>query len=366
MSRQLGGTPLTDGSTQATAASGDSRPDRGNSVFRFTDTAVLSVSVAEAPIVMTSAEIDAALADTYARLGIRPGLLEGLAGIVERRWWPTDVSFADAAAMAGAKALADAGIDASAIGLLIDTSVCRENLEPSAAVDVHQQLGLPSSAMNFDLSNACLGFVNGMQMAGMMIDAGQIDYALIVDGEGSRLPQERTIERLQSPTTTVQDVFDNFATLTLGSGGAAMVLGRASTHSEGHRFVGGVARAATQHYRLCVGDLNQMRTDSRALLEAGVALSVAMWEEAKSEFSWSDLDLYVIHQVSNVHTAAITEALAIDPEKVPLSFPRYGNIGPASIPFTLAGQLDDLHAGDRVGCLGIGSGLNSSIIEITW
>jgi acyl-CoA:acyl-CoA alkyltransferase len=342
------------------------RAGGGNSTFRFTDTAVLSVSIAEAPVVMTSAEIDVALADTYARLDVRPGLLESLAGIVERRWWPEDVTFADAAAMAGAKALADAGIAPERVGLLVDTSVSRAHLEPSAAVDVHHQLGMPSHCLNFDLSNACLGFVNGMHLAGTMIDAGQIDYAVIVDGEGSRQLHERTIERLQRPDATVADIFENFASLTLGSGGAAMVLGRASEHPEGHRFVGGVSRAATQHHRICVGDMTQMRTDSRALLEAGLELSTALWQEAAETFDWSDLDCYVIHQVSSVHTQAITAALGINPERVPMTFPHYGNIGPASIPFTLAKQGDDLRAGDRVGCLGIGSGLNASVIEIAW
>lgn len=337
-----------------------------NAVYRFTDTAILSVSVAEAPIVVTSASFDQELADTYERTGLRAGLLEEVAGIVERRWWPEDVSYADAAAMAGAKAMAEAGIDADAVGLLIDTSVSRAHLEPSAAVDVHQQLALPSHAINFDLANACLGFVNGMQIAGMMIDAGQIDYAVVVDGEGSRLLQERTIERLKRPETTAQDLFENFASLTLGSGGAAMVLGRASEHPEGHRFVGGVARAATQHKLLCVGDMNQMRTDSRGLLEAGLALSAEAWTEAKRDFDWSDLDCYVIHQVSSVHTAAITATLGIDPACAPLTFPMWGNIGPASIPFTLALQKDDLRAGDRVGCLGIGSGLNAAVIEVAW
>ena len=338
----------------------------GNATFRFTDTAVLSVSIAEAPVVVTSAQFDEALTDTYARLDVRPGLLEGLAGIVERRWWPEDVTFADAAAMAGAKALADAGIEPERVGLLIDTSVSRAHLEPSAAVDVHHQLDMPSHCLNFDLSNACLGFVNGMHLAGTMIDAGQIDYAIIVDGEGSRGLHERTIERLQRPDTTVADIFENFASLTLGSGGAAMVLGRASEHPEGHRFIGGVSRAATQHHRICVGDMTQMRTDSRALLEAGLELSSELWQEAAATFDWSDLDCYVIHQVSSVHTKAITTALGIDPARVPMTFPHYGNIGPASIPFTLAKQVDDLRAGDRVGCLGIGSGLNSSVIEIAW
>lgn len=338
----------------------------GNAHYRFANTAVLSVAAVDAPVVVTSAQIDEWLAPTYDRLGLRPGMLENVAGIVERRWWPEDVTFADAAAMAGAKALAEAGVDPEAVGLLIDTSVCRDHLEPSAAVDVHQQLGLGSHAFNFDLSNACLGFVNGMQLAGMMIDAGQIDYALVVDGEGSRRTQETTIERLQGADTTAQDIYDNFATLTLGSGGAAMVLGRADEHTDGHRFVGGTARSATQHNNLCVGDINGMRTDTKGLLEAGLELSKVTWDAAAEHFDWQDLDCYVIHQISNVHTAAITATLGIEPSRAPLTFPRYGNIGPASVPFTLALQAPELVQGQRVGCLGIGSGLNAAVIEIAW
>ena len=338
----------------------------GNAIQRFTDTAVLSVTAVDAPIVVTSAEFDEQLSGTYERLGLVPGMLEALAGVVERRWWPTDVTFADAAAMAGAKAIAEAGIDPKAVGLLIDTSVCRSQLEPSAAVDVHEQLGLGTACINFDLGNACLGFMNGMQLAGLMIDTGQIEYALIVDGEGSRRPQESTIARLQREDTTKADVMENFASLTLGSGGAAMVLGRASTHPEGHRFIGGVSRAATQHNKLCVGNLDSMRTDSRGLLVAGVALALDTWRDAAEVFDWSDLDAYVIHQVSKIHTAAITSALRIDPERTPVIFPTRGNIGPASVPFTLALHSAGFEAGQRIGCLGIGSGLNGAAIEIAW
>jgi len=338
----------------------------GNAIQRFTDTAVLSVTAVDAPIVVTSAEFDEQLSGTYERLGLVPGMLEALAGVVERRWWPTDVTFADAAAMAGAKAIAEAGIDPKAVGLLIDTSVCRSQLEPSAAVDVHEQLGLGTACINFDLGNACLGFMNGMQLAGLMIDTGQVEYALIVDGEGSRRPQESTIARLQREDTTKADVMENFASLTLGSGGAAMVLGRASTHPEGHRFIGGVSRAATQHNKLCVGNLDSMRTDSRGLLVAGVALALDTWRDAAEVFDWSDLDAYVIHQVSKIHTAAITSALRIDPERTPVIFPTRGNIGPASVPFTLALHSAGFEAGQRIGCLGIGSGLNGAAIEIAW
>ena len=119
-------------------------------------------------------------------------MLSRLAGIKERRWWPEDVSFTDGAAAAGAKALAEAGVDAARIGLMINTSVSRAHLEPSTAVQIHHALGLPTSCLNFDLANACLGFVNGMQLAATMIDTGQIDYALVVNGESSRYTQEVT------------------------------------------------------------------------------------------------------------------------------------------------------------------------------
>ncbi len=338
----------------------------GNATYRYSNTAILSVCAVDAPQVVTSAELDARLADSYPRLGLRAGLLERLAGIVERRWWQQDVSFADAAAMAGEKAIAESGVDPARIGFLVNTSVSRAHLEPSTAVAVHHALGLPTACLNFDMSNACLGFVNGMQVAATMIDAGHIDYAVVVNAEGARYTQERTIERLSRQDATPQDAVAQFATLTLGSGAAAMVLGPADHHPEGHRFVGGVTRAGTEHHELCVGDLELMRTDARGLMDAGVALSRALWQEARSEFDWTDMKRYVIHQVSQVHTAAICRALGLNRARVPLTFPTRGNIGPASVPFTLATEVDSLEAGDRVLLMGIGSGLNASCAEIVW
>ncbi|NIH70409.1 3-oxoacyl-[acyl-carrier-protein] synthase III [Auritidibacter ignavus] len=58
---------------------------------------------------------------------------------------------------------------------MINTSVIRTHLEPAVSVVVHDKMGLPSSAMNFDITNACLGFVNGMGLAATMIDSGQVD-----------------------------------------------------------------------------------------------------------------------------------------------------------------------------------------------
>ncbi|RBY83900.1 3-oxoacyl-ACP synthase III [Geodermatophilus sp. TF02-6] len=338
-----------------------------NATHRFANTAVLAVQGADATQVVTSDALDDLLVDTYRRVGLRPGLLERLAGIRERRWWSDGVTFVDGAAEAGAKAVSESGVDPARIGVMINTSVSRRYLEPSTAVAVHAALGLPRSCRNFDVTNACLGFVNGMELAAAMIDAGAVEYALIVNGEDSRPVQERTIERLNRPQAVARDVLSQFATLTLGSGAVAMVLGRADRHPEGHRMVGSVSRAGTEHHELCVGDNDAMHTDLKGLLDAGLALSLDMWREAAEEFDWArGMSRYVMHQVSKVHTQAMIDRFSVDPALVPRTFPTRGNLGPASVPFTLAGEQDSLALGDRVLLMGIGSGLNASCVEIAW
>jgi 3-oxoacyl-[acyl-carrier-protein] synthase III len=331
----------------------------------FTRAHVWAVSHAEAPEIVTSAWIDEQLASTYERVGIRPGLLASVAGIEARRWWPEGVSFDEAAAIAGQKALARAGIDASEVDMLISTSVCKHHLEPSVACAVHYRLGLPATCTNFDLGNACLGFVNAMTIAAAFLESGQLRTVLIVDGEGSRYTQLATIERLKAESATLMDVFDQFASLTLGSGAAAMVMGGPRQGS--HQFLGGVTRAATQHHDLCVGDLDQMRTDTATLLESGLELARITGEASLAAgWEWRDCDRYVLHQVSAVHTTKLCQMLGIDLALVPLTYPNFGNMGPAAVPYTLSTIQDELSPGERVLLMGIGSGLNCSVAELVW
>jgi acyl-CoA:acyl-CoA alkyltransferase len=146
-----------------------------------------------------------------------------------------------------------------------------------------------------------------------------------------------------------------------------MVLGPADSHPEGHRLVGSASRAGTEHHELCIGDNDVMRTDLKGLLDAGLDLSLQMWAEAGKEFDWAQgMSRYVMHQVSKVHIQALCERLAIDQALVPTTFPTRGNLGPASVPFTLAEEQDSLVDGDRVLLMGIGSGLNVSCLEIAW
>ncbi|WP_026552022.1 3-oxoacyl-ACP synthase III [Arthrobacter sp. H20] len=338
----------------------------GNFNFRHHNTALLGVESVEAPVIVTSNEFDRVLAPALKRLRLSSGLLQRVAGITERRWWAPGTRFDDGAIEAGAKALASSGIEASQIGLLINTSVTRTNLEPSVAVKIHNSLGLPSSAMNFDVANACLGFVNGITLAANMIEAGQIHYAMVVNGEDSQATQEATLRRLNQPDATRAGFLQEFATLTLGSGAAAAVLGPADAHPGAHRVLGGVARAGTEHHELCIGGMDGMYTDAQGLLDGGLELVVDAWTEAQQEWDWTSMDRYITHQVSSTHTNAIVEAIDLDPSRVPMTFQKWGNVGPASLPMTLAAEAQTLTSGDRVLCMGVGSGLNTAMLEIAW
>lgn len=338
----------------------------GNATTRFGNVSLLSVTSTLPSRVTTSDEIESRLAGALARLKLPGGLLQRVAGVQERRNWAAGESSDTATIAAGKQALAEAGIEASSVGLLINTSVTRKHLEPSVAVRVHHGLGLPSSAINFDVANACLGFVNGMSLAAGMIDSGQIRYAIVVNGEDADEVQVNTIQRLLRPDVDRAAFMSEFATLTLGSGAAAAVLGRSDENPGGHRILGGITRAATQFHDLCVGSVDGMFTDAKALLKGGLDLVVSAWKEAGPKWNWSSMDRYITHQVSSVHTNAIIKAAKLDGGRVPTTFPRFGNVGPASIPITLAEQQPTLKRGDRVLLMGVGSGLNTAMMELAW
>lgn len=338
--------------------------------MHFKNVVIQAVSAVEPPVRVTSAEISERLAPTLERLGIRPDLLEELSGITARRFWPEGTQPSDAATLAAEKALQESGIDRGRIGVLINTSVCRDYLEPSTACIVHGNLGLAADCLNFDVGNACLAFMNGMDIAARMLERGDIEYALIVDGESSRPITEATIERMLAPDVEEREFRAEFASLTLGSGAAAMLMSRADIAPEGHRYRGSVTRSATEFNALCRGQMDRMVTDTKVLLGEGLKLAAATFRAACQALGWvaSELDQFVIHQVSKVHTESLVGLLGLDPRKVHAIYPEMGNVGPASVPIVLARALElgRIGRGDRVALLGIGSGLNCSMAEIVW
>ena len=336
----------------------------------FQHVAIAGLAHIDAPRRLSSDEINARLKPTLDRLGIKTDVLQDVAGIHARRLWDGAVLASDAATLAGVKALADAGIDPDKVGLLVNTSVSRDYLEPSTASIVSGNLGLGDECQNFDVANACLAFLNGMDIASRMIERGEIEYALVVDGETADLAYEKTMERMMRADSTEADFRNELATLTLGSGAAAMVLARAELAPGAPRYRGGVTRAATQWNKLCRGNLDGMITDTRTLLIEGIKLAQKTFVVAKQKLGWvvEEMDEFVVHQVSKVHTAAFTKAMGIDPKKVLTIFGEHGNIGPASVPIVLSKlrEMGRLKKGNRIALLGIGSGLNCSMAEVVW
>ncbi|HEX4383086.1 MAG TPA: 3-oxoacyl-ACP synthase III [Myxococcales bacterium] len=337
---------------------------------RFEEVSIVTIAHVDAPVRVTSAELDAALSHTYTRLGMPAQLLENLTGVRARRFWEQGVRPSDAATLAGRKAIEDSGVDPARIGLLINTSVCRDYVEPSVACFVHANLGLSSSCLNFDVTNACLGFLDGMVIAGNMLERGQIDYALVVDAESSREVVESTVSRMQRADFSAAEMREQLATLTVGSGAVAMLLARSSLAADGHRFLGGVSVADTRHNQLCRGTADTGLTDTKNLLAFGVELAGRTWAKGQAELGWdgNSVDLFALHQVSALHTQELSKALGFPLSKTLLIYPELGNVGPAAVPLVLskAAEAERLARGDRVVLGGIGSGLNCSAMGVIW
>ncbi len=338
--------------------------------MNFEKVSIVSVRHVDAPHRVTSAEIQERLAETMERLGMRSDLLETVVGIHERRFWDEGFEPSDAATLAAQSVLDATDLDPAKLGTLINTSVCRDYVEPSTACLVHGNLKLPATCTNMDVGNACLAFFNGIEIVGNMIERGQIDYGLIVDGESARYLTEATIERLRQPSTDMKTFHEEFASLTTGSGAVAMLLAHSDLAPDGHRFKGTVSLAATEHNRLCLGQLDHGWTDTKSLLMAGIELSSRTWKKAQEElgFEEADVDQYCLHQVSLVHAHQLASSLGVNIEKALLIVSEYGNIGPASVPMVLSMALDRgrIVDGDRVVLAGIGSGINCMVAEVIW
>jgi 3-oxoacyl-[acyl-carrier-protein] synthase III len=346
--------------------------------MRYRHVAIAAVCHVLPSEVVTSAEIEARLRPVYERLGLPEGRLELMTGIRERRFFPRGTRPGQVSAEVAARAIEVSRIDRAHFGGLVHGSVCRDQLEPATASFVHHASGLPQSAFVLDVSNACLGLLNGMVLLADMIELGQIRAGVVVGTEDGRGLVEGTIESLlANDSLTRQEIKQDFASLTIGSGSAAIVLCDRKLARSGHRFLGGAFRAETASHELCTGgdantqsDALRMQTDSEALLHAGIALAECTWQDAKRALGWSnaDVDKAFTHQVGRAHRKLLFERLQLDPA---IDFPTVeylGNTGAAALPtaWSLGIEQGRLADGDRVALLGIGSGLNALMLGLQW
>jgi len=330
--------------------------------------------------VVSSDELEERLDPLYSRLRLPRGRLELMSGIRERRFWAPGVLPSEKSAETAEKALRAAGIDRDDVGALIHASVCRDYLEPATACGVHERLGLPRRCVIYDLSNACLGILNGMLQVANMIELGQIRAGIVVGTESSRPLVETTIEALNRDTSFNRNqIKPAMASLTIGSGSAAVLLVDRRMSRTENRLTTGVATADTKFNKLChsgrdeavgQGMSPQMQTDSEALMQAGVEAAAATFGEFLSEAGWSrdDINKTFCHQVGSAHRRLLLKTLELDAERDFATLEYLGNTGSVALPMTAALGVEQGHlgSGDHVAFLGIGSGINVVMLGIDW
>ncbi|MDR1657566.1 MAG: 3-oxoacyl-ACP synthase III [Deltaproteobacteria bacterium] len=333
---------------------------------RFKNTALVAWARDEGFDRLSSDSLEEALGPLLERLRLPKGFIASMTGILARPLYPADFPPSQGAIRASKK-LFDS-FDPHQIDLLYSTSVGRDYLEPSTASIIQAALGLGPMVKSLDLGSACLGFIDGLELAALKIEAGLAQYALVTAGENSRPLLENTLTGLLEPGVTVREFFKNFASLTLGSGGAAMIVGPADLHPQAPKLISMVSLSDAANNHLCRGDFSGMQTDSAALLEAGVALAQATFTKGASNFGWTKdtFDLIVCHQVSEANTRRFSQVLELDWDRLIKTYPHYGNMGPVAVPFTfdLAWERGLIRPGHRVGLMGIGSGLCCAMMEV--
>ena len=329
------------------------------------------------PVVVTTQELEARLRPVYQALHLPEGQLEALTGIVERRWWEPGYPLSRGAVQAARKALALSRVRPQDVEVLIYAAVCREEFEPATACRVAAELGLNPDTV-YDISNACLGVLNGIVDIANRIELGQIRAGLVVSCETAREINDAMIDTMLQ-TRSMEVFTKSLATLTGGSGAVAVLVTDGSFGPEPRRrLLGGTMQAAPQHYGLCrwgfEGMLNALRqfmsTDSAAVLRYGVELGLRTWNAFLNRLGWAadTVDKVICHQVGASHRDAILKTLGIAEEKEFSTYPFLGNMGTVSLPLTaaLAEEREFLRPGDRVGFLGIGSGLNCLMLGVDW
>lgn len=348
--------------------------------MRFENVCLESVVHILPPHVVTSDELEQQLAPVYEQLSLPYGRLELMTGIRERRFFEPGTLPGQISVQAARIAIEKSKLDRSHFGALVHGSVCRDQMEPATAASVHAGAELPANGMILDVSNACLGLLNGLLIVANLIESGQIAAGVVVGTETGRDLVEGTVDSLLGDkSVTRNSIKSAFASLTIGSGSAAFVLCNRELSQTGNRLLGGAVRNDTSAHNLCAGGVApnshgdhrpRMETDSEALLHAGVALADDTWQVTRDELGWSreDADRVFTHQVGRAHRKLLLERLGIDPTLDTPTVEYLGNTGAVALPMALSIGIEEgrLQPSHKAALLGIGSGLSAIMLGLEW
>ena len=324
--------------------------------------------------IVTTAELERRLAPLYERLRLPEGRLELMTGIRERRFFPPGTRPSTISIESARQAIEASGIDPRYFGALIHGSVCRDFLEPATACRVHHGLGLPNEAMIYDVSNACLGLLNGIVQVASMIELGQIRAGVVVGTECGRELVENTIALLNADESlTRESVKNSIASLTIGSASAAIVLCDEELSQTGNRLTTAMVHCDTSQHDLCQsrGLETFMQTDSEELMRQGIAAGARDVRPlpGRRRLGAGRHRPHVLPPGRRRPSQAdvrIAGAQSGDRLRDARNARQHGLRGPAGHDGAWASSKAGCSADDRVAMLGIGSGINCLMLAVEW
>jgi 3-oxoacyl-[acyl-carrier-protein] synthase-3 len=280
-------------------------------------------------------------------------------GIRERRIVAEGQSTLDLAATAGRAAIADAGMTAQDIDLIVNCTITPEHVLPSTACELQHALGCRWVGA-FDLVAACSGFVFGVITAAQYVVSGMAKNVLVVGAES---------------LTRITDFQDRASCILFGDGaGAAVVrpstdlqrrLLAANMGADGARaraiWVPGGGAAEPASLRTVNERLHYMRMNGREIYKFAVTQMQQLVAQTTADAGCSvdDLALLVPHQSNLRIIESACERLGLPASKVLINIDRYGNTSAASVPIALheARVAGRVRPGDLVMLVAFGAGL---------
>ena len=289
-------------------------------------------------------------AEVAQRLGVDEAWIERRTGIRGRRHVARGERVSDLAAAAGAAALADAGIAAADVDLLLVATLAPDELTPNTAPLVAHALGTTAAAI--DVGAACTGFLSALALASAQIESQRADHVLVIGAEAM---------------SRFLDAGDRRTAGLFGDGAGAVVLSR------GAGAVGPVVlRSAGDYAPLIVAthdeQLIRMEGHDTFVAAVGFLCESAVDACTRSDVDLGDVDLFVFHQANARILTAVADRLRIDPARVVDAIADVGNTSAASLPLALAAADNDgrLRPGDRVLLGAVGAGFTYGAALIEW
>jgi 3-oxoacyl-[acyl-carrier-protein] synthase-3 len=281
-------------------------------------------------------------------------------GIRERRIAKESEALSDLAVPAAETALAQAGVTAKDIDLLIVATVTPDMSFPSTAVILADRLGA-TDAGAYDLSAGCTGFVYALVQAYGMLAGGLAKRALVVGGD---------------VLSRILDWTDRSTLVLFGDGAGAVVL-EASEQPGFLAFELGADGSGGEHLwlpgsgsRLFDDPDTKVKMNGREVFKFATRILVQSAGEvlAQAGASIEDVDVYVPHQANVRIIEHATKKLGIPSDRVVVNVDRYGNTSSGSIPLALVDAQRDgrLQPGKLVLMTGMGAGLTWGSALMKW